>query len=72
MGQKFKTATGKDNILIYYINILYLVHSDQNTVMITRAGQLRQTRNLAIKDDSEAMKVFISGKTGGRRNQCRP
>ena len=39
---------------------------------ITRAGQLRRTRNLAIKDDSEATKVFNSGKTGGREDQCRP
>jgi hypothetical protein len=28
------------------------------------------TRNLAIKDDSEAMKLFNSGKTGGRGDQC--
>jgi hypothetical protein len=54
------------------IGILYPVHSDQNAVTITRAGKLRQTRNLATKDDSEAMKVFNSGKTGGRGEQCRP
>jgi hypothetical protein len=48
------------------------LHSDQNAVTITRAGQLRQTRNLAIKDNSEAMKVFNSGKTGGKGDQCKP
>jgi hypothetical protein len=40
--------------------------------MITRAGQLRQTRNLAIKDDSEAMRELKCGRTGGRGVQCRP
>jgi len=41
-------------------------------VTITRVSQFRQTRNLAVKDDSEAMKVLNSGKTGGRGDQCRP
>jgi hypothetical protein len=30
--------------------------------MSTRANQLGWTRNLAIKDDNDAMKVFNSGK----------
>lgn len=55
-----------------YINILYLVHSDRNAVMVARAGQLRRARNLVTKDDSEATKVFNTSKTGGRGDQCRP
>jgi hypothetical protein len=40
--------------------------------MIKRADKLGLTRNLAIKHDSEAMKVFNSGKTGGRGDHCGP
>jgi len=41
-------------------------------VTITRAGQLRRTRNISIKYDSETMKELNSGKTGGRGDQCTP
>jgi hypothetical protein len=51
---------------------LSLAHGDQNVLMITRAGQLRWTRNLNIKEESEDLKFFNSGKRGERRDQCRP